>query len=232
MLEKAGYSVAQAENGNRAIELAARERFGVILMDIQMPGLDGFATTAELRRRMSDVHTVPIIALTANVMSDRVEAFRSAGMDDYLAKPIQRSVLLAKVEQWMAARPTLSLEAVAVDHAGFDRETFEEVVDLLGLARVQTSLGEITDRLSAVAGMAADRRALGREAHALVSLAGVLGFNDLVHACRDLERMCQGQTDLGDALAAVHRASVLCLRAVADHVSPDHRDHVSDQLVG
>ncbi len=74
MLEKAGYSVVQAENGYRAIELAARERFDLILMDIQMPGLDGLATTAELRRQMVDAPATPIIALTANVMSDRIDA--------------------------------------------------------------------------------------------------------------------------------------------------------------
>ncbi len=62
---------------------------------------------------MGDGPATPIIALTANVMSDRVEAFRKAGMDDYLAKPIHRSALLAKVEQWMTFSPDSLFEPAA-----------------------------------------------------------------------------------------------------------------------
>jgi len=232
MLERAGYSVVSAENGYRAIEIVERECFDLILMDIQMPGLDGFATTTELRRRMNDSVATPIIALTANVMSDRVEAFQNAGMDDYLAKPFQRSALLAKVEHWIATRPKLSSEVIAFGSVGFDRETFAEVVDLLGLARVQRSLGEISDRLSAMPMMAEDRDELGREAHRLVSQVGVLGFNELAHACRDLEKACHGNIDLADALAAVTFASAVCLRAASDLAAFSVRDDVLQRSIG
>lgn len=232
MLEKAGYSVVQAESGTRAIELSARERFDLVLMDIQMPGLDGLATTAELRRQSGDGPRTPIIALTANVMSDRVEAFRQAGMDDHLAKPIQRSALLAKVEQWVTPPSAAPVEVASPGPAGFDRETFEEVVDLLGPARVQASLAEIAQRLSAVGGMVEDRAALGREAHALVSLTGVLGFTDLAQACRDLEKACQGTADLAAALAAIGRASSTCLHAASELAASGGRESVSERLTG
>ncbi|WP_427024694.1 ATP-binding protein [Aureimonas ureilytica] len=232
MLEKAGYSVLQAENGYRAIELAARERFSLILMDIQMPGLDGLATTAELRRQMVDGPATPIIALTANVMSDRIDAFQTAGMDDYLAKPIQRSALLAKVEQWISPFPAVLIEDAPLSASGFDRETFEEVIDLLGLARVQKSLGEITERLSALEKITDNQAALGKEAHALVSLTGVLGFSDLSQACRDLEKACKGDTELDAALGAISRASAVCLRAASNLAVFRHQEPASERLAG
>jgi HPt (histidine-containing phosphotransfer) domain-containing protein len=153
-------------------------------------------------------------------------------MDDYLAKPIQRSALLAKVEHWMAARPEPSSDEDPVGSVGFDRETFAEVVDLLGLARVQKALEEISDRLSAMPMMAEDRDELGREAHRLVSQVGVLGFNELAHACRDLEKACHGNTDLADALAAVTFASAVCLRAASDLASSNVRDDVLRRSAG
>ncbi|WP_082505139.1 ATP-binding protein [Aureimonas sp. Leaf324] len=232
ILEKAGYSVVEAESGNRAIELAARERFGLILMDIQMPGLNGLAATTELRRRMGDGPATPIIALTANVMSDRVEAFRKAGMDDYLAKPINRLALLAKVEQWMAFSPDSLSEPAAPNSDIFDRETFEEVIDLLGVARVQKSLHEIAERLSSLAGMIDDHAVLGKEAHALVSMTGVLGFTALAEACRGLEKACQTGGELNAALAAIGQASVVCLHAASDLAAFRDRELTSEQLAG
>ncbi|HER8900615.1 TPA: Hpt domain-containing protein, partial [Streptococcus pyogenes] len=111
-------------------------------------------------------------------------------------------------------------------------ETFEEVVDLLGPARVQASLAEIAQRLSAVGGMVEDRAALGREAHALVSLTGVLGFTDLAQACRDLEKACQGTADLAAALAAIGRASSTCLHAASELAASGGRESVSERLTG
>ncbi|WP_416358170.1 ATP-binding protein [Aureimonas phyllosphaerae] len=232
MLEKAGYSVVQAESGYRAIELAARERFGLILMDIQMPGLDGLATTVELRRQMGDGPATPIIALTANVMSDRVEAFQKAGMDDYLSKPIQRSTLIAKVERWATPSSTAPVEGRPFSSASFDRETFDEVVDLLGPARVQKSLGEIAERLFVVGRMIDDRAALGREAHALVSLTGVLGFVDLSQVCRDLEKACQTDADLHAVMVAISQASAVCLHAASVLAAFRGQDPASERLAG
>lgn len=232
MLEKAGYNVVQAESGYRAIELAARERFDLILMDIQMPGLNGLAATTELRRQMGDGPATPIIALTANVMSDRVEAFRRAGMDDYLAKPIQRSALLAKVEQWVTTPSVTLADAAPIGSTGFDRETFEEVVDLLGPARVQTSLGEIAERLFVLRGIVDDRAALSREAHALVSLTGVLGFTALAQACRDLEKACQSDAELDAALIAIGQASTVCLHAASEVAAFQDQHPTSERLAG
>jgi CheY-like chemotaxis protein len=102
MLEKEGHTVTVADDGRAAIELWERERFDVVLMDVQMPELDGFAATAEIRRREqaaapdTSCH-VPIIAMTAHAMRGDEERCRQAGMDDYVSKPIDAKRLSAAI---------------------------------------------------------------------------------------------------------------------------------------
>jgi len=105
LLRKAGLEVDIAENGEVALDLVAQSQrearpYEVILMDIQMPRLDGFQTTATLRRRQ---WTGPIIALTANAMSGDRQRCLDAGCDDYLTKPINRTDLLKTVARHLAA---------------------------------------------------------------------------------------------------------------------------------
>ncbi|KVZ19916.1 hybrid sensor histidine kinase/response regulator [Burkholderia ubonensis] len=96
MLEDTGYAVAVAENGRQALERLANERFDVVLMDCQMPLMDGFEATELLRRREAETGAprLPVIALTANAISGDRERCIAAGMDDYLSKPFRRDVLL------------------------------------------------------------------------------------------------------------------------------------------
>jgi signal transduction histidine kinase/CheY-like chemotaxis protein len=98
MLETAGCAVVCATDGREAVEAGAAERFDVILMDIQMPQMDGFEATAELRRReaVSGGH-LPIIALTANAMKGDRERCLAAGMDGYLTKPMKCRDLLGAI---------------------------------------------------------------------------------------------------------------------------------------
>ena len=83
---------------------ACRARqYDLLLMDCQMPQLDGFSATRMIRQLEADGKHVPIVALTANVMSGEREKCLAAGMDDYLAKPVRAEALLRKVKQWMVA---------------------------------------------------------------------------------------------------------------------------------
>jgi len=82
------------------------EPFDALLLDVQLPGADGFEVAARIRAR--ERHTgrhLPIIALTANAMAEQIEACRTAGMNDHLAKPIDRDLMLATIERWGSARP-------------------------------------------------------------------------------------------------------------------------------
>jgi CheY-like chemotaxis protein len=103
LLERAGYIVVPASTGEQAIAEADREAFDVILMDVQMPGMDGFSTTRVLRERSLAAHT-PIIAVTAHTMKGDQQRCLDAGMDGYVAKPIDAGVLFEVMEAAMEKR--------------------------------------------------------------------------------------------------------------------------------
>ena len=94
ILQKQGHRVVIAENGRRALEILEKENFDVILMDVQMPTMDGFEATAAIRRKQSRTGKyTPIIAMTAHSMEGDRERCIDAGMDDYISKPIQGTLL-------------------------------------------------------------------------------------------------------------------------------------------
>jgi two-component system, sensor histidine kinase len=100
MLQRRGYAVVVANNGHEALAALAREHFDLALLDIQMPELDGFQTTAHLRarERLSGTH-LPVIALTAHALPSDRERCLAAGMDGYLAKPLQAAELFALIAE-------------------------------------------------------------------------------------------------------------------------------------
>ncbi|MBA4070688.1 MAG: hypothetical protein C0497_02480 [Gemmatimonas sp.] len=106
MLERAGCVVQVAANGEEALRMSKDETFDVIFMDCQMPTLDGYAATAAIRRREGDAQRTPIVAMTANAMPGDRERCLSAGMDDYIAKPIDDVLLRRALEKWAPQRPT------------------------------------------------------------------------------------------------------------------------------
>lgn len=105
LLEKEGCKVEIAASGPIALDLIQRSRYDLILMDVQMPDMDGLETTIEIRRRQSSQSRTPIIALTANAMDGDREACFAAGMDDYLSKPVSRESLRQALQRWMPLTP-------------------------------------------------------------------------------------------------------------------------------
>ena len=105
LLEKRGHRVVLARNGVEAVEAAMRERFDVVLMDVQMPVMDGFEATARLREseRGRSVR-VPVIALTAHAMKGYREECLAAGMDDYLNKPLKPDQVTDTLKKWLGKR--------------------------------------------------------------------------------------------------------------------------------
>jgi len=92
-----------ANDGAEAVEAVARRPFDVILMDVQMPVMDGLTATCRIRAMADpDAARIPIIAMTANVLPDQIARCREAGMDDHLGKPINPALLLAALERWTA----------------------------------------------------------------------------------------------------------------------------------
>jgi CheY-like chemotaxis protein len=91
-----------AQNGLEAVAAFSKKNYDLILMDCQMPGMDGFAATREIRRHESGGERTPIIALAANALEEEREKCFEAGMDDHLAKPFRKSDLKSLLDKWLA----------------------------------------------------------------------------------------------------------------------------------
>ena len=104
-LEGLGYRADAVENGLEALDALDGKSYDLILMDCQMPELDGYEATRRIRRRESDDRDLPIIAVTAHAMKGDREKCLACGMDDYLAKPFQTSQLSALLTRWLGHRP-------------------------------------------------------------------------------------------------------------------------------
>jgi CheY-like chemotaxis protein/nitrogen-specific signal transduction histidine kinase len=104
-LSSAGYQVDIAEDGRKAIEMAAANSYDLILMDMEMPGMDGLDTTREIRRmarsRNGAAIPTPIIAMTAHALKGQEASYREVGIDDFMAKPIRRKPLLDRMRRWI-----------------------------------------------------------------------------------------------------------------------------------
>jgi PAS domain S-box-containing protein len=104
ILEAAGQTVEEAAGGAEALAAATDRAFDLILMDLQMPGMDGFAAARAIREQSALNRHSPIVALSANVLAEHIQASASAGMNDHVGKPIMPAVLLGAVARWAGVR--------------------------------------------------------------------------------------------------------------------------------
>jgi signal transduction histidine kinase/CheY-like chemotaxis protein len=111
VLEKMGFRVEIANNGREACEMAGRGGFDVILMDCQMPEMNGYDAATEIRRMSGDGPRIPIVALTAHALTGERERCLASGMDDYLSKPFRRDELEVVLDRWLPGRVVLSKPA-------------------------------------------------------------------------------------------------------------------------
>ena len=120
--------VDKAVSGKQAIEMIEKKHYDLILMDHMMPELDGIETTRIIRRFHEDYDDVPIIALTANVMEEMRARFLVEGMNDFVAKPIESRVLVAKIKQWLPAQKQQRLESREMGRGEKQEQTAKRVV--------------------------------------------------------------------------------------------------------
>ncbi len=146
ILRRLGHRATCVENGRLAVEIAAARRFDCILMDMQMPVMDGLAATRAIRGSGSASADVPIIALTADASAERRRFYDGAGLTDILTKPIDHAALAQRLTAIGAAivQPTNVTGAAAGSTAYkgtsgtfFDRARYEELCDVLGAVRVR-----------------------------------------------------------------------------------------------
>jgi CheY-like chemotaxis protein len=136
MLEKRGHSVDLAESGLEAVTAVERKKYDVILMDIQMPGMDGIEATARIREREGpNVHT-PVIALTAFALQGDREKFLALGMDEYISKPVKMDELFSTIdkvfevrgEQIIGGRPVIGEDGEIVFSNEIRSKSKEEIL--------------------------------------------------------------------------------------------------------
>jgi PAS domain S-box-containing protein len=204
MLERSGYAVDVADNGVDALAALARVRYDAVLMDCQMPIMDGFDATSELRRREEGTgrHT-PVIAMTAGAMSGDEARCMASGMDAYLSKPVKPETLTDMVARWADADRRLApgdQEAVTteglLDQAyvsglrDLGAATFDKLVRLF-LEKAALQMVELR-----AAQQSGDARAIGKLAHSLKGSASTFGAGSLAARCGELQvRAASGDSD-------------------------------------
>jgi two-component system, sensor histidine kinase and response regulator len=253
LLGRLGIELEIATNGREAVEMVRAKKYTAVLMDIQMPEMDGLEATRRIRQEPA-FFGLPIIAMTANAMKADVEACRSAGMNDFLSKPIERAALLRTLRCWLpVTRPgdketgrqgetgpvslspdlpvSLSPSLLGIDVAGTVRRLalpFDRLKALL--LRFADGQRETVERLRAAvaAGNAADAR---HHAHALAGAAGNLGADALREAARTLELAARdGNTMLepfhrvGECAGVVFRSIELLRAQTSEPEFPGVRD--------
>ncbi len=204
MLEKLGCVVEVAENGREAVERTSAMLYDVILMDCQMPEMDGFAATALIRKLPGAAARTPIIALTANALAGERDRCLAAGMDDYLPKPVNRTVLADKLAQWApqgsagpaTASPTAAIAGAGEQLRGFLQELRKEGIPPESLREVAEvflrTAPELLTELSAALDRGGAASAL-RVAHSLRGSFSSIGLVTLAGRVQDLETMIETQ---------------------------------------
>ena len=202
ILRRLGHRATCVENGRLAVEIAAARRFDCILMDMQMPVMDGLAATRAIRGSGSASADVPIIALTADASAERRRFYDGAGLTDILTKPIDHAALAQRLTAIGAAivQPTNVAGAAAGNtaHEGapgtvFDRARYDELCDVLGAVRVRDLLELLVAELDRSPARirqlidCGDIDGARAEAHSLSGAASNLGAIALGRVARAIE---------------------------------------------
>jgi two-component system, sensor histidine kinase and response regulator len=194
ILGSLGYQADVVANGLEAVEAARRIPYSAILMDCRMPEMDGYTAATTIRQGRSVSRNVPIIALTADVVSDARAKALAAGMNDYIAKPIKADELASALDRWVPAVAQVDSQSVPIQPS-LDHEVLDRLKDLescaAGLSKkvvdafLEDTLRRLEDIESALAGKNAEKISL--IAHTLKGSSSNLGARAFVQICADLE---------------------------------------------
>ena len=243
MLEQAGCEVQIAEDGRQAITMVAAQHFDVVLMDCQMPEMDGLEATAHLRRREWELGSprLPIIALTANALRGDRERCLAAGMDDFVSKPFRRSDLLRAIERVTSGTPfalagpasapraSIAQPPPPTGAAPLDAEALARIralqrpgrPDLLArLVRAYVSAGPREIEALELAMRCGDVGRAAKIAHTLKSSSATLGATALAETLARVERHARARDEQGllEELPQVRRGYDLAAHALGAEI--------------
>jgi two-component system, sensor histidine kinase and response regulator len=200
-LQRLGHECVVAASGAEALDAVSREKFDIVLMDIQMPDMDGYEATRRIRQMRAAVAKIPIIAITAHALAGEREKCIAAGMNDYLAKPVSLEQIGAVVRLWASKESSEEKAAVPDvmeqdDGYVLDRE---RVSSFMAISRTQegfleglvkTFRQDVPSRIDALRAAAAtgDANDLALAAHAMKSSSGSVGAKRMLAMASSLEQ--------------------------------------------
>ncbi len=197
ILEKNNYKVSIANNGIEALDMIKKEQFDIILMDVQMPKMDGFATTTAIRNMEENTgEHIPIIAMTAHALKGDREKCLSMGMDDYISKPIKTSELLEIVGKWLKPKKVNTDETIiknmldidnALKRLDNDIDLFNELIRIF----IKDTVLRINELKSAINNN--DISTLERTAHTIKGSASNIGAIEISNVAKNLEFVAKGK---------------------------------------
>jgi two-component system, sensor histidine kinase and response regulator len=191
LLKRLGLGVDLAANGLEAVAAVQAGHYDLVLMDCQMPEMDGFAATKAIRQLEIAGRHIPIIALTANALDGERERCLAVGMDDYLSKPVRAEALIQKLDKWVSGDPSYPADPEIENELSAGKEMLredgiseEEISELIRLSR--NKLGQLIEELrqSVESG---DALAGRRVAHSMRGSAGTLGLVTFERKVREME---------------------------------------------
>jgi PAS domain S-box-containing protein len=212
ILRKAGYMVDIAVNGKKALEAVENSSYDLILMDIQMPEMDGYEATKAIREKEGkNKHTI-IIAMTAYAMQGDREKCLKAGMDDYISKPIEPQELLRKIKKWTKSKieepasevTNVTEEVKEKEKESCEKNTYENLpIDMESAMKrfgndmeffkemMKEFLGHVDKQIMSLeeAARAGDRAAVKENAHSIKGAAGTLSANKVFSLAMNIENM-------------------------------------------
>ncbi|WP_459935845.1 PAS domain S-box protein [Desulfonatronum parangueonense] len=199
MLQKIGIAPDTAVNGREAVAAVRKQRYDLVLMDIEMPVMDGMEATGEIRRL--EHSGMPIIALTAHAVKGDRERFLAAGMDDYLTKPLRIEALVEKMNRWLGGRAGEPESGAAAPDSSSSgdvsqvcnmAELLERVMDDESLIEVLLNvlIDNTSERIKAIRAYLDDGNAheAGREAHGVKGAALNCSCTDLAAIAAKMEQ--------------------------------------------
>jgi len=206
MLERLGCTCSIVAGGEAAVEAAGSTAVDLVLMDCNMPGVDGFEATRRIRRAETASAEVPVIALTATVREGIWSQCLAAGMNDYLAKPLKLATLRGKLEYWLDTARGAEGSGVAEsgpedeadpDDRPIDATLFAEMQDQLGHAFdeiIESYVADLPLYIGALRAAEGDRNArrLSESAHTLKGSSHNVGAQGIARLCRQLEELGRG----------------------------------------